>query len=110
MIIPIRLVEGLSAETSKPGDTFVATMDQEMVIDGFVIVEHGAPVEGRITAVERGGLGWLTVELTHLYTSDRQHVVIRTESLEHGAPATLPAGTRIQFRLQTSIVLTEKFG
>jgi len=124
LLIPARLKEGLSSERNRPGDPFTATIDQEIVVDGFVIVERGAPVEGRVTAVDRG-TAQLTVELTRLYTADRQRVAIQTESFEHrsensrqsvdsnsqltrGAPATLPADTRIRFRLLTSILLTEK--
>ena len=112
LLIPVRLVEALSSETSKAGDTFTATVDQEIIVDGFVIVERGMPVDGVVTAVDRVA-ALITVELTRLYTADRQRVAIQTDRFEHrpGPPAaTLPAKTRIQFRLRTSIQLTEKLG
>jgi len=122
LLIPVRLVDGLSSDKNQPGDTFTATIDHEIVVDGFVIVERGAPVEGRVTAVDRGSAR-LTVELTRLFTADRQRVAIQTESFERrtdaagesemrgrSTPATLPADTRIRFRLRTSILLTEKLG
>jgi hypothetical protein len=126
LLIPVRLMEGLSSEKNQPGDTFRATIDQEIVVDGFVIVERGALVEGRVTAVDRASAR-LTVELTRLNTADRQKVAIQTESFERrtgtpppasesemrgmrSAPATLPPDTRIRFRLRTSILLTEKLG
>ncbi|MEO8372168.1 MAG: hypothetical protein ABI806_23485 [Candidatus Solibacter sp.] len=112
LLIPVRLVDALSSETSKPGDTFTATVDQEIIVDGFVIVERGMPVDGVVTAVDRAAAR-LTVELTQLHTADRQRVVIQTDSFEHrpAAPAAiLPAKTRIQFRLRTSILLRERFG
>ncbi|MEO8596012.1 MAG: hypothetical protein ABI759_22010 [Candidatus Solibacter sp.] len=122
LLIPVSLVEVLSSEKNRPGDTFTATIDNEIVVDGFVIVERGMRAEGRVNAVDRG-TARLSVELTQLHTADRQKVAIQTESIERraevpqvendmrgmrSAPAALPAGTRIRFRLSTSIPLTEK--
>jgi len=94
-------------------------------VDGFVIVERGALVEGLVTAVDRAA-GRLTLELTRLYTSDKQRIAIRTENFERrpdapplfgeydlramrNAVATLISNTRMRFRLSSSILLTEKF-
>ena len=56
MLIPVRLVDGLSSERNAPGDSFASTLDQELVADGFVIAERGARVEGRVlaTVLRRG--------------------------------------------------------
>jgi hypothetical protein len=48
MPMPVRLVDGLSSERNNPGDTFTATLDKELVVDGFVIAGQGARVEGRV--------------------------------------------------------------
>ena len=53
----MRLVDGLSSERNGPGDTFAATLDKEVVVDGFVIAERGARVEGRVVAVDRAKAG-----------------------------------------------------
>jgi len=37
MLIPVRLVDGLTSERNLPGDSFTATLDRELVVDGFVI-------------------------------------------------------------------------
>ena len=67
-----------------PGDTFAATLDQELVADGFVIAERGARVEGRVVAADRGGkvkgVASLSVELTRVRTSDGQNVAIETDA------------------------------
>ena len=42
MLLPVRLVDGLSSERNAPGDAFLATLDKELVVDGFVIAERGA--------------------------------------------------------------------
>jgi len=86
MLIPVRLVDGLSSERNAPGDTFVATLDRELVAGGFVIAERGARVEGRVAAASRGtkakGGAELSIELTRLNTSDGQQVALRTDSFQ----------------------------
>jgi hypothetical protein len=88
----VRLVDGLSAERNLPGDPFNSTLDKELVVDGLVIAERGARVEGRVTASDRGGrvkgLSSLSVELTHIHTSDGQNVAIRTDPFERRAQQT----------------------
>lgn len=92
MLIPVRLVDGLSSERNMPGDTFTATLDKELVVDGFVIAERGARVDGRVVASDRGGkvkgTAGLSVELTRLRTSDGQTVAIATDSFERQAENT----------------------
>ena len=44
MLIPVRLVDGLTSERNLPVDSFTATLDRELVVDGFVIAEPGARV------------------------------------------------------------------
>lgn len=86
MLIPVRLVDGLSSERNQPGDNFLATIDHELVADGFVIAERGARVYGRVVAVDHGtkinGGASLEVELIRLHTSDRQVVPIQTDPFE----------------------------
>ena len=82
-LIPVRLVDGLSAERNQPGDPFTATLDNELVADGFVIAERGARVEGRVVRADRGarlqGVSSLEVELTSLHLSDGQIVNLHTD-------------------------------
>ena len=80
----VRIGETLSTKHNKPGDTFLATLDQPLVADGFVIAERGARVEGRVVETDPGGrvdgVAHLNVELVKLATSDGQHVRIHTGS------------------------------
>ena len=48
MLIPVRLIDGLSSERNRPGDVFTATLEKELVAGEFVIAERGARVEGRV--------------------------------------------------------------
>jgi len=90
LILPVRLVDGLSSERNAPGDAFAATLDKEVVADGFVIAERGARVEGRVVAVDRakaGSSAALALELTTLHTSDGQTVAIVTDGyFKHAEP------------------------
>src|SRR6478752_5144812 len=92
LLVPVRLVDGLSSERNMPGDTFTGTLDKELVVDGFVIAERGARVDGRVVSSDRGGkvkgTAALSVELTRLRTSDGQTVAIATDSFERQAENT----------------------
>jgi hypothetical protein len=83
LLIPVRLVDGLSSERNSPGDTFTATLERDLVVDGFVIADRGARVEGRVVSSDRGGkvkgVSALAVSLIRIHTSDGQNVPIETD-------------------------------
>jgi hypothetical protein len=89
VLIPVRLVDGLSTERNLGGDTFTATLDRELVVDGFVIAERGARVDGRVVNADRAGkvkgTAMMAIELTRIRTSDGQTVPIQTEWFERRA-------------------------
>ena len=92
MLIPVRLADGLTSERNQPGDTFQATLEKELVADGFVIAERGARVDGVVVAADRGGkvsgVASLAVVLTRIHTSDGQAVPIQTDAFNRHASAT----------------------
>jgi len=162
--LPVRLVETVSSDRNHPGDTFTATLDEPLVVDGFVIAEKGSRAEGRIVDTQQAGklkgLSVLAIELTQLRTSDGQRVEISTDSFTkmgpeskgsdaakvgggaalgaiigaiagggkgaaigagvggaagtgavvatRGKPAILPSETKISFRVNHSVTLTER--
>jgi len=83
-LISVRTGQGLSSERNMVGDGFRATLDQPLVVDGWVIAERGAHVEGKVVQSQRAGrvkgLSDLAIELTQLTTSDGQHIQIDTET------------------------------
>lgn len=163
-LVNVRLGETISTERNRQGDTFIATLDEPLVIDGLVIAEKGARATGRVVdLVEAGrvkGLARLSLELTSVMSSDGQKIELRTASFEkqgpaskaedaqkvgigavigatigaiagggtgaaigaatggaagggaaaatRGKPATLPAETRISFRVDQPVTITEK--
>jgi hypothetical protein len=85
-LLAVRLSERVSTEVHVSGDTFSATLAEPLVIDGFAIAERNARIEGRVVQSDKGGRvrgqAFLSVELTHLSTSDGQKVAIHTATFE----------------------------
>jgi len=115
MSLAVRIGETISSSRNQPGDSFLATLTQPLVIDGFVIAERGARLEGRVMDSGQAGRGrgasHLSISVVRLATSDGQNLRIRTEpySKDGPSPATeIPVETRISFRVQDSLTITER--
>jgi hypothetical protein len=90
-LLPVRLIDGLSSERNAPGDTFTGTLDSRLVVDGFVLAERGARVEGRVAEVDPGGkirgVSSMSIHLTRIHTADRQTIPIQTDTFTRQAEA-----------------------
>lgn len=75
-MLPVRIGETLSSARNQPGDTFLATLTQPLVIDGFIIAERGARLEGRVV---EAGASHLGISVVRLATADGQNIRVRTE-------------------------------
>jgi hypothetical protein len=88
--LPIRIGETLSSARNQPGDTFLATLTAPLVIDGWVIAERGARVEGRVVDTTQAGrvkgVSHLGISIVRLATADRQNIRIRTEPYVKDGP------------------------
>jgi hypothetical protein len=97
-VVNVRLGEDLSTERNRQGDSFIATLDEPLVIDGLVIAEKGARATGRIVDLAEAGrvkgLARLSLELTSVMTSDGQKVELRTARFEKQAPASKAEDTQ----------------
>ncbi len=86
--IPIRLLSALSSASSHAGDTFGATIDEPVVIDGQTVVARGTSATGRVleakpSASFRGSSlepGYLRIVLVSLKIGGRP-VMIETSSI-----------------------------
>lgn len=80
--LTVRVNETISTETNYSGDTFTASLDKPLVIDGFVIADRGARVTGKVTQAEKAGrvkgVSELALALTQIHTTDGQTVAIET--------------------------------
>jgi hypothetical protein len=83
-LLPVRIGETLSAARNQPGDTFLAALTQPLVIDGWIIAERGARVEGRVVDASQAGrvkgASHLEISIVRLATADGQNIRIRTEA------------------------------
>lgn len=131
-ILAVKIGETISSVRNRAGDGFVAALDRPLVIDGFVIAERGSHVEGRVVEAQHpAGLNNLSdvgVEITRLSTSDGQSIHVHTVTFKResgnfpggdfasaanvvftrGKPAEIPAETRMTFRIQEPITITER--
>jgi hypothetical protein len=80
--LAVRIGETISSARSRVGDSFLATLEQPLVLDGFIIAERGARMEGRVLEVTPAGRGigtsHLEIVLVKLETADNQSVRIHT--------------------------------
>ncbi len=87
----VRLSETLSTDHNYTGDTFRATLESPIIMDGFIIADKGSKVLGRIANVQKAGrvegLSDLTLTLTEINTTDNQRVRIDTTSYDKRGPA-----------------------
>ena len=78
----VRLGETLSTDHNYSGDTFRATLDKPIILDGFVIADKGSKVLGKITGIDKAGkfegTSNLQLALTEINTTDGQRVRIQT--------------------------------
>jgi hypothetical protein len=90
-VIQIRTTEFLSSDKNQKGNTFIATLAQPIVIDGWVVMRRGQTITGQVTdAVRAGrvkGVSKLQLELNQLTLVDGQLVPIQTQLLNACAGA-----------------------
>jgi hypothetical protein len=162
--LAVRIGETISTSRNQPGDSFLATLTQQLVIDGFIIAERGARMEGRVVDAAQAGRGkgssHIAVSIVRLATADGQNIRIRTEPynkdganqaamdaakvgggaaigaviggvagggkgaaigagaggvvgagdvlLTRGRPVEIPVETRVNFRVQDPVAITER--
>lgn len=80
----VRLISTISTNRHQAGDSFSASLDEPLVIDGLVIAEKNARVEGRVIDSEKGGRikgrSAISLELVRLHTEDGQQIEISTST------------------------------
>ncbi|MEP7364669.1 MAG: hypothetical protein ABI972_15540 [Acidobacteriota bacterium] len=92
-VLNVRLAERLTSSGHTNGDSFSATFEQPLIVDGFVIAERGARVDGAVVeAVGAGrvkGRASLGLELKKFRSSDGQDVAIQTDTFRKEAESTV---------------------
>lgn len=91
--LDVRLITALSSKTSKDGDTFSASLDKAVEVNGKTVIPKGADIAGRVTkAVPSGRLkqrAELWVTLTSVKVGGRTYdLATSTTGLKEGSKAT----------------------
>lgn len=86
--IVIRMIDSVDSETQKVGDTFAATLEDPIVLDGLEVVPHGADVRGRIANINEAGRiagsAELGLELTQIVVNGIPYSITTSEYNEVG--------------------------
>jgi hypothetical protein len=101
-VLIMLLNEPLSSDHSQIGDQFTGTLQQPIVVNGFVVARRGEVVVGQVKSAKKAGrvtgTSQLGVELTDITLVDGQQAPILTElwkasgGTSHGADAATIAG------------------
>jgi hypothetical protein len=87
--IPVRLIDAVSTETNKSGDTFLASLAEPMVIDGVVLFAKDTSVQGQIVSLEEPGrvhgVASISLQLTEIQAKNGHSIRLRTEPLSETA-------------------------
>jgi len=86
----VRTNQWLSSDRNQQGDTFTATLEQPLVVDGVVVAPRGATVIGRVTEAQKAGrvegTSRLGVQLTELTLADGQQVSVQSQMVNRNGP------------------------
>jgi len=102
-VVFARLNEPLSSDHNHAGDTFTATLDQPIVVDGWVVARRGETIVGTVTEAQKAGrvkgVSHLGLELTDITTVDGSQIPVKADlwngsaGTSHGADAAAIATT-----------------
>ena len=54
-LVSVRLTQALSSNQNRAGDGFTATLDEPVVVNGWVVARRGQTIEGRVISADKGG-------------------------------------------------------
>lgn len=86
--VVIRMIDSVSSETNKVGETFVAVLDEAIFQGGLEVVPRGADVRGRIANVNEAGrvagAAQLGLELNQIVVNGIPYSIVTSEYNEVG--------------------------
>ena len=88
--ISVRIADPIDSEKNYIGETFRATLDSPLTVDGKLVIPQGAEAIGRLTAVEQSrrirGRALVALELTALNFNGKS-VAIQTSAYQEASPS-----------------------
>ena len=92
-LLKVRLIDTVSSADHQEGDTFTATLDEALALNGVTIAEKYARVEGRVVESHKSGRikgrAGISLVLVRLHAADGQKIEISTAPHEHTAKSTV---------------------
>lgn len=82
--VTIRMVDTVDSGTANVGDTFEFKTDDNVVVNGFVVIARGAAGHGTVTSVDRAGShghpGSLGIRLDYVYAVDGEKIRLMADN------------------------------
>ena len=82
-VVPVRMTDALDSKTAQPNDVFHASIAQDIVERGVVVIPRGSPVLGQVVDVKEAahfkGSSLLAIQLTQL-TARGQKIALDTDT------------------------------
>jgi hypothetical protein len=90
-VIRVRIDDWLSTEHNVIGDSFSGSLEEPIVVDGWVVARRGQAQTGRVSQVKKGGHGsgrsQLGLDLPRLTLADGEKLTLHTELYQTSAGA-----------------------
>jgi hypothetical protein len=87
--ISVRLVDSISTETNKAGDTFLASLAEPLVMNGVALFAKDTSVSGKIISVEEpgrvSGVASISLQLTEIQPRHGSPVALETRPFSESA-------------------------
>jgi len=99
--ISLRLLDALSSDRNRAGDTFQATLEEPLVVDGMVVADRGANAMGRVVQAQQSGrvagVAEMALEIDRLQTVGGEvqiasDTMMRRAETSHGKDAMTAGG------------------
>ena len=87
--IPVKLIDGVSTETNKAGDTFLASLAEPLIVNGVTLFGKDTSVQGKIVSLEEpgrvSGVASISLQLTEIQPKKGSPIPLQTEPLTETA-------------------------
>ena len=105
--VTLRFVDTVDSGTANVGDTFEFKADDNVVVNGFVVIARGAAGHGTVTSVDRAGshghAGNLGIRLDYVYAVDGEK--IRLDSVKKNKSGESNAGASSTTTIASTLLL-----
>jgi hypothetical protein len=87
--IPVRLIDAVSTETNKAGDTFLASLAQPLTVNGVTLFPKDTSVQGKIMSLEEpgrvSGVASISLQLTEIQPKNGNLIPLQTQPFSETA-------------------------